>query len=88
MLFYSLVGKEREHSGLTLYLVAVFRRYVRLTVPSMLGILVAMILPSVVHGVFVNNFFTMYTQACYTDWWRVLTYSNTFATLDKMVGLC
>ncbi|XP_003745850.1 nose resistant to fluoxetine protein 6-like [Galendromus occidentalis] len=84
MLFYSLVARQKAHSGFALYVVAVFRRYVRLTIPAILVVLMTLILPSIVHGVYTNHFFTMYTSACYTDWWRVLTYSNTFATLDKM----
>lgn len=73
-----------ERSVFLVYIARASRRYVRLMVPAMVIILVALLLPLLAYGPAADDAYKQYIQGCYHKWWFVLLQTNNFDASENV----
>lgn len=69
-----------KKSILLVYIVPSIRRYMRLTIPMLVVVLAAFLLPLMASGPADEETFTQMIRGCITGWWKILIHTNNFVT--------
>ncbi|XP_075550903.1 nose resistant to fluoxetine protein 6-like [Dermacentor variabilis] len=66
------------------FAVAIARRYIRLTCPVMVVVLMAFLVPLIADGPADSELLPQQLSGCYTNWWALLVHVNDFMPRDQM----